>query len=71
MTFRFSRIGDDLVVGLAVVFDDLAGLARLGGGHVRDLLPGAGPPTGVTPRSAAVTVSTGFDFAAMIPLKLG
>ena len=33
--------------------------------------PAPAQPTGVTPRSAAVTVSTGFDLAAMIPLKLG
>ena len=33
--------------------------------------PAASHPVAVTPRSAAVTVSTGFDLAAMIPLKLG
>src|SRR3954451_23617871 len=39
--------GDDLEVPLAIVLDDLTGLARLGGGHVHDLLPGAGPAGGV------------------------
>src|SRR3954453_1919962 len=34
---------DDLLVGLAVVLDDLTGLALRGGADVDDLLPGAGP----------------------------
>ena len=33
--------------------------------------PAPPQPTAVTPRSAAVTVSMGFDLAAMMPLKLG
>ena len=33
--------------------------------------PAPAQPAGVTPRSAAVTASTGLDLAAMIPLKLG
>src|SRR5262249_46071273 len=36
--------GDDLLVALAVVLDDLARLAGLGGGDVDDLLTGARPP---------------------------
>ena len=70
MTLRSSR-NSTIFVGLAVVFDDLAGLTCRGLRDVDDLLAGAAQPTGVTPRSAAVTVSTGFDLAAMMPLKLG
>src|SRR5438477_11862528 len=35
---------DDALVGVALVLDDLARLALLGGGDLDDLLPGADPP---------------------------
>ena len=64
----------DLLVALAVVFDDLAGLALFGAGR-RRRSPGRRRPsrrsTASMPRSATFTSSTGLDLAAMIPLKLG
>ena len=59
---------------VALVLDDLARLALLGGGDVGDLLAGAGPARPApasTPRSATLTSSTGLPLAAMIPLKDG
>ena len=65
---------DDPLVALALVDDDLAGRPGLGLGHLGDLLAGAGrsrPGRRRCPRSATVSVSTGFDLAAMIPLNEG
>src|SRR4051812_24046701 len=41
--FQLLEELDDALVGLALVFDDLARLARLGGRHVVDGLAGARP----------------------------
>ena len=62
----------DLGEALAVVLDDLAGGAGLGLRDADDALAGAGPADRGDARGRpAVTVSTGFDLAAMMPLKLG
>ena len=63
--------GDDLEVALAVVLDDLAGARASAAATLTISWPAPAQPAAVTPRSAAVTVSTGFDLAAMMPLKLG
>ena len=73
MTFRFSRNADDL--GEAPRRRLRRSRRRRGRSACATdsaiSWPAPAQPTGATPRSAAVTVSTGFDLAAMMPLKLG
>ena len=74
MTLSCSRKATIRSYAVALVDDDLAGLALLGRLDRDDLLARSaaarpGPPS--TPRSATVSWSTGLPLAAMMPLKDG
>jgi hypothetical protein len=56
---------------LAVVFDDFTGLTCFGLCYCNNLLSCTSPTSWRYTKVAAVKVSIGFDFAAMMPLKLG
>src|SRR5204863_3376880 len=60
---------DDLEVPLAVVLHDLAGLARLGGGYVHDLLAGPGPAHGLDAEVAGLHGVDGLVLGRHDPLE--